>query len=931
MLAKITGKKKSKDGDKEKEDEDTIPEKEEDEDGKQEEEDDDQEEMEDLLFDDDDDVADKEMRAEAERWSLEHFQDRLHVKDYKIGRDLSDEDVAAMGEKKRWEFKISEVHYEHLWQEGNNDIFLEFQLGHDWKKHHHFDKQTKTHHITTSGSRGQVFRTNYIMNLEKTRKIPFAEFDCSAQLECTYFELHRKYLRILIWDRNLFFPNVVLGAVKVPLSDLVQGNVERDFPIDSQRVTMRKGMRIKEMTPVGVVSIACIVQQSKNYNLNLGKWSLKLSKEFWKYIFKNNEENTSNKLVFMCDIEMENRTMRDHYWKHPSHIIDYDKWNIRTRAKSKQFNGFSRKDLRQPIIFNFKPMRVSGLACDLEQNYLKIVVKMKFLTGVQRNLNIKVGEGSASLLNMAAGKEVSFRIIKKKKYSEKKSLLEEVYRIFSPSKPNFHISNDPIMGKMSGRIDLVMKVVGGKYGRFLKHAAGKIMFSSKSGTRSKNAKMVGDDQKKNKVDRSKERIWRRYTQQVSGISELSVYKPFLSSYLVIKLKKAENIMPADRNGLSDAFVTIAWANQVQRSRVIEGHLNPSWNEVFIFPVPFSNPQRPAPSDIQRFPFVLFTIWDSDFYDTQAECLGYCKLYLADILNANSKIITTRIKKSVHGLVDWLKDIGVSDYADVFLQNEISGDVLIDLNEEDLDYMKIKALGHRKKILKGVQLLKGGKASTTKKIHWTEATLRSQEENKMKPAAHLPVNSADTVQMPATKLQDTGGSMWSLLPAPEEGKEEEKSHTNNNDTQQRRAVTNSSSSSFFDGEYDEEAEHAAFRAAVEEWRNSNKKSSSSSTSTTATTRSVTVSHSGGQTASASPVRSPNVKKVCCFNCYKAGTEDAFISEGSRYFCSSACFGSEAEKKKEHQQNLIKLREKTLGIDAERKELREKIEQLKLQQA
>lgn len=44
---------------------------------------------------------------------------------------------------------------------------------------------------------------------------------------------------------------------------------------------------------------------------------------------------------------------------------------------------------------------------------------------------------------------------------------------------------------------------------------------------------------------------------------------------------------------------------------------------------------------------------------------------------------------------WLSNLGLDAYAPQFTENAISGEVLLELGTEDLDYMKITALGHRK--------------------------------------------------------------------------------------------------------------------------------------------------------------------------------------------------------------------------------------------
>src|SRR5579859_1708134 len=53
---------------------------------------------------------------------------------------------------------------------------------------------------------------------------------------------------------------------------------------------------------------------------------------------------------------------------------------------------------------------------------------------------------------------------------------------------------------------------------------------------------------------------------------------------------------------------------------------------------------------------------------------------------------------------WLAEIGLGQYAQLFSDNEVDGEVLVDLTEEDLDGLGI-VLGHRKKILKAIDQLK----------------------------------------------------------------------------------------------------------------------------------------------------------------------------------------------------------------------------------
>ena len=50
-------------------------------------------------------------------------------------------------------------------------------------------------------------------------------------------------------------------------------------------------------------------------------------------------------------------------------------------------------------------------------------------------------------------------------------------------------------------------------------------------------------------------------------------------------------------------------------------------------------------------------------------------------------------------------MNLHQYIDAFILNEINGIILLDITLEDLDYMGITALGHRKTILKGAEDLR----------------------------------------------------------------------------------------------------------------------------------------------------------------------------------------------------------------------------------
>lgn len=50
-------------------------------------------------------------------------------------------------------------------------------------------------------------------------------------------------------------------------------------------------------------------------------------------------------------------------------------------------------------------------------------------------------------------------------------------------------------------------------------------------------------------------------------------------------------------------------------------------------------------------------------------------------------------------------MSLSTYQEVFKSNEIKGELLLEISLEDLDYLGISTLGHRKLIIKGVEDLR----------------------------------------------------------------------------------------------------------------------------------------------------------------------------------------------------------------------------------
>ena len=54
--------------------------------------------------------------------------------------------------------------------------------------------------------------------------------------------------------------------------------------------------------------------------------------------------------------------------------------------------------------------------------------------------------------------------------------------------------------------------------------------------------------------------------------------------------------------------------------------------------------------------------------------------------------------------DWLRGIGLAQYAEIFRANDIDSELLGQLTNDDLKDIGVAALGHRKKLLKAIAAL-----------------------------------------------------------------------------------------------------------------------------------------------------------------------------------------------------------------------------------
>lgn len=81
---------------------------------------------------------------------------------------------------------------------------------------------------------------------------------------------------------------------------------------------------------------------------------------------------------------------------------------------------------------------------------------------------------------------------------------------------------------------------------------------------------------------------------------------------------------------------------------------------------------------------------------------------SDTLESSEPKLKSVENWTISDVTAWLNHLKLSQYVESFAVNEINGEVLLDFSLEDLDYLQITILAHRKIILKGVEELKKNK-------------------------------------------------------------------------------------------------------------------------------------------------------------------------------------------------------------------------------
>lgn len=231
--------------------------------------------------------------------------------------------------------------------------------------------------------------------------------------------------------------------------------------------------------------------------------------------------------------------------------------------------------------------------------------------------------------------------------------------------------------------------------------------------------------------------------------------------------------------------------------------------------------------------------------------------------------------------NWLTRIGMEEYGAAFEFNNVTGAILLKLEDQDLIYLGVETSSTRDRMLKAIKKLRSGKsidAKTTENvkftqketpddksllIHWSHTTpMRgNRSENALEQQAT--VNAADAVD--ALHMSNINGILqW----------KEHEGDTLSQDKFWSNPADKVTNGELKKGILNEEKEHEAFRAAVSAWR--------------------TASRSTNNIENVVRERKEKeclaiVSKQSCWQCYRLGTTESMTHdlELSKGFCSVTC--------------------------------------------
>jgi trimeric autotransporter adhesin len=212
---------------------------------------------------------------------------------------------------------------------------------------------------------------------------------------------------------------------------------------------------------------------------------------------------------------------------------------------------------------------------------------------------------------------------------------------------------------------------------------------------------------------------------------------------------------------------------------------------------------------------------------------------------------------VQDTLEWLDMLGLNQHRECFSQNEISGPILLEVGQDDLDYMHITALAHRKQLLRGIDDLKRNGRPTS--VVTALGTSKPAPAAAAAAAAAVPVAQQHQQQqqsagkskpaaepLPAKVQHERCGTEQQQQQAQAKGSPKVTRHWSEVKPLSEQAVIASSSSSgaaqsanLADGSYDEAAASSAFTDAVMAWRRGSSSTSAAAATSAATTAKAAV--------------------------------------------------------------------------------------------
>ncbi|CAM9102802.1 unnamed protein product [Scytosiphon promiscuus] len=196
-------------------------------------------------------------------------------------------------------------------------------------------------------------------------------------------------------------------------------------------------------------------------------------------------------------------------------------------------------------------------------------------------------------------------------------------------------------------------------------------------------------------------------------------------------------------------------------------------------------------------------------------------------------------------LEWLDSLGLGKHKDVFQQNEISGPILLEVGLDDLDYMSVRVLAHRKRLLKGIEdLRRGGKSINPDKPPPPAPTpilVRRRSSSSESIDRERRTEQATTAVITASAQrchENIRGDHASLSPGRRKQHWSTIKPLADEQTEERGYNSSPLPANLADGQYDEVAAHSDFADAVAEWRGARKTSSTIETADTTAKTSVT---------------------------------------------------------------------------------------------